>query len=46
VATYAVVGVASDYRYGYFAALAGLVGGAALLCAVAGGRGRAVGDGK
>ncbi len=38
VATYYVLGVASDYRYGYFAALAGLVGGVALLSAFAGGR--------
>ncbi|HXF88583.1 MAG TPA: hypothetical protein VNK48_09545 [Xanthobacteraceae bacterium] len=38
VATYAVVGVASDYRYGYFAALAGIVGSVALVSALAGGR--------
>lgn len=33
VATYAVLGVASDYRYGYFAVLAALVGGVVLLSA-------------
>jgi hypothetical protein len=43
VATYYVVGVASDYRYGYFAALAGLVGGVALLSALAARRRNALG---
>jgi hypothetical protein len=46
VATYALVGVASDYRYAYFATLAGLVGAAALLSALAGGRWNAVNDRK